>query len=134
MDHSELKAIFKQHGFPCGTGREYFFESHKQQEGKHYLSASWGDRIHGMHVYANTEPLDGQIRLTGIHVPVTLRRRGIGTRLMQAVEDWAQKHGINEIIADASGESHLFYSAIGFEHIRTLEGTNLKEMVKKLTK
>jgi len=51
----------------------------------------------------------------------SFRRRGIGTRLVDAVESWAKSHGATEMRLDTwefSGDPVNFYESIGYKSLK----------------
>jgi aminoglycoside 6'-N-acetyltransferase I len=55
--------------------------------------------------------------LEGIYVAPEHRRRGVATRLVEAVAAWGRDRGCRELASDAlldNAESHAFHRAIGF--------------------
>jgi aminoglycoside 6'-N-acetyltransferase I len=58
--------------------------------------------------------------LEGWYVDEDLRRRGIGTALVRAGEEWARQHGYRELASDAlldNTTSHRAHAALGFAEV-----------------
>jgi aminoglycoside 6'-N-acetyltransferase I len=58
--------------------------------------------------------------LEGWYVDEDLRRRGIGTALVRAGENWARQHGYREMASDAlldNTTSHRAHAALGFAEV-----------------
>jgi GNAT superfamily N-acetyltransferase len=52
--------------------------------------------------------------VTSIQVDPGARGRGVGRMLMQAAEEWARAHGLEQLLLWAAGDSPAFYEAVGF--------------------
>ncbi len=60
---------------------------------------------------------DTMANILGLAVKKELRRMGIGRRLMQSAEDWAEKIGASAVRLNsgaARNEAHIFYRSIGY--------------------
>jgi ribosomal protein S18 acetylase RimI-like enzyme len=99
--------------------------------------AEEGETIVGFLV-GNREP--GQVwHIVTIDVREQWRRRGVGTALMDAVEDWAAARGIKMLYLETAENNlaaHAFYAARGYEKVERLEryyanGTAAWIMVKR---
>ncbi len=58
--------------------------------------------------------------LEGWFVEETARRKGVGSALVIAIEDWGRKHGCTELASDTEIEnavSHAAHRAVGFEEL-----------------
>ena len=58
-------------------------------------------------------------RITSFVITSDLRRRGIGTALLDACERWAAEHGAERVeitSGDARDDAHAFYERRGFAH------------------
>ena len=69
------------------------------------------DHVHG----CDTTPV---AFLEGIFVHPDYRNRGLGTRLLQAVQGWAREAGCTELASDAdlaNRTSQVFHAARGFQ-------------------
>jgi aminoglycoside 6'-N-acetyltransferase I len=58
--------------------------------------------------------------LEGWYVDEDVRRRGIGTALVRAGEEWARRHGYRELASDAlldNTTSHRAHEALGFVEV-----------------
>lgn len=58
----------------------------------------------------------------GLVVSNTQRRRGVGRRLIEAVEQWARSRGLGQVTLRSNivrPESHPFYEQIGFVRHKT---------------
>jgi GNAT superfamily N-acetyltransferase len=61
--------------------------------------------------------------LEGWYVDADARRRGIGTALVRAAEEWARAKGFREFASDAqltNAASHLAHAALGFIEVERL--------------
>jgi GNAT superfamily N-acetyltransferase len=73
--------------------------------------------------------LDQQILETGSRVEVaalvvdeTVRRSGIGRRLMERAEEWTRERGYNTVQLRSNvtrAAAHTFYERLGYKHIKT---------------
>jgi GNAT superfamily N-acetyltransferase len=60
--------------------------------------------------------------LNGLIVSESQRSRGAGARLLEAVEDWARKHGCPSMSVRSNvirERAHKFYERQGYEHYKT---------------
>lgn len=60
--------------------------------------------------------------ILGLVVDESVRRGGIGRRLVQAAEQWAVARGLSEVSvrsAVARAESHPFYQQLGYERVKS---------------
>ncbi|MFN2623402.1 MAG: N-acetyltransferase family protein [Chthoniobacterales bacterium] len=60
--------------------------------------------------------------ICGLVVGAGQRGKGIGRRLIEAVEEWAPSHGLKQISVRSNvirPESHPFYESVGFERYKT---------------
>lgn len=76
--------------------------------------------IHGVMRYLLEEPPHAFIG--GLVVADGHRSRGIGAKLMAAIEEWAVKQGGGEVhvYSNVTRErAHLFYERIGYKHTKT---------------
>jgi GNAT superfamily N-acetyltransferase len=76
--------------------------------------------IHG----AEQDLLEAERRceILGLVVDQTQRRRGIGRRLVSALEQWASSRGLLEISVRSNvvrPESHQFYDDLGYQRVKT---------------
>lgn len=65
---------------------------------------------------------DATVEIGGLIVDQESRRQGVGRALMQAVEQWTQKRGFNEILLATRidrKDAQAFYKALGFEFVHT---------------
>jgi GNAT superfamily N-acetyltransferase len=63
-----------------------------------------------------------RVEIGGLIVDDRLRRKGIGRRLVRAVEDWALEQGAVELSVrcrEDRAESHRFYESLSFTHTKT---------------
>ena len=63
-----------------------------------------------------------RVEIGGLLVDARWRRRGLGRRLVRAVEDWAIRHGAIELSVrcrEERTESHKFYEKLLFQHTKT---------------
>ncbi len=78
----------------------------------------------------NTEmPPSDHIYITNIDVKQDFRRKGIGVKLIQCIEDWARQRGINKIYLDvdyANTTARDFYEKQGYGTIRETRLKRLK--------
>jgi GNAT superfamily N-acetyltransferase len=59
--------------------------------------------------------------VNGVYVRERFRRRGIGTVLMQRVEDWARRKGCTMVRLRASEDGAALYTTLGFVSGREME-------------
>jgi GNAT superfamily N-acetyltransferase len=60
--------------------------------------------------------------ILGLVVDSAYRRRGVGRRLMAAVEEWAAARGVEQLTVRsniARQESHPFYEGLGYARVKT---------------
>jgi GNAT superfamily N-acetyltransferase len=65
---------------------------------------------------------DYRVEIGGLIVDERCRRSGIGRRLVQAIENWAEEHGAAELSVrcrEERAESHKFYEGLSFRPIKT---------------
>jgi len=58
-------------------------------------------------------------QLTTLVVSSATRRRGIGARLVKAIEDWARQQGCTRVTLTTGlqrADAHRFYEVSGYEH------------------
>ena len=70
--------------------------------------------------FANSNTESPCAFLEGWWVDADVRRRGIGRKLVAAVEDWARDQGFRELGSDAlldNLDSHRAHGAVGFQQI-----------------
>ncbi len=61
---------------------------------------------------------DGYAEIGGLVVTETVRRRGVGRRLLRRAEAWAAAHGYGEVRLRSGlhrKEAHVFYQKVGYE-------------------
>ncbi len=93
------------------SGRDAFFVAFREEELLGFAQVSLRDcYVEGTH----TSPVG---YLEGIYVKEDMRRLEIGTRLVEACEEWARDLGCTEFASDChldNEESILFHRALGF--------------------
>lgn len=66
---------------------------------------------------------DGRIAETlGLVVADSARKKGVGRKLVEAVEDWAATRGLTRLTVRSNvvrPESHAFYERLGYERYKT---------------
>ena len=82
------------------------------------------DRVVGWIHVADREILEvGRLaEILGLVVDASVRRLGIGQRLVAAAEAWAAAHGLPAVTVRSNivrPESHPFYEALGYVRIKT---------------
>lgn len=88
------------------------------------VSAGQRDSLNGwIHVEQSISLEIGDLaRISGLVVDTKARRRGIGARLVSAAEQWAATRGLSQIVVRSNivrDAAHDFYTAIGYERIKT---------------
>jgi GNAT superfamily N-acetyltransferase len=71
--------------------------------------------------------------LLGLVVDARHRGRGVGRRLVAAVEDWAAERGLDQMAVRsnvARTESHPFYERLGYARVKT-QHSYRKSLAKK---
>ena len=86
--------------------------------------AEMDDRIVGWTGAAEMEILvaDRYCELEGLVVADGKRGRGVGRRLVEAVEQWARSRGLNQVSLRSNvvrPESHAFYERLGYDRFKT---------------
>lgn len=64
---------------------------------------------------ARARRVDGAIKAERVAVLPAFRRRGIGHKLMRALESWAFEQGVNRVVLNAQESAIPFYKTIGYE-------------------
>lgn len=59
-------------------------------------------------------PYPDAIKIGRVAVAAPLRRRGLGTALLQHALTWAALHGVRQVVLDAQLDSVGFYRRLGF--------------------
>lgn len=83
-----------------------------------------GDRLRGwVHVEHRLSVEDGDFaEIVGLVIHPSVRRTGMGRRLVRAAEDWASERGVRTITVRsniARDASHPFYEALGYSRDKT---------------
>ncbi len=96
----------------------------RREERRVVLVATRGDRIAGWAAVCTDEPfVEGfGAHLEGLVVDETVRSRGVGAHLMEAVEAWARKRGCNEMRVQSNvvrRRAHAFYERHGYATIKS---------------
>lgn len=60
-------------------------------------------------------PATSWLHLGQVFVTATHRGQGIGTRLLEAVQDWARENGVDRVQLNARPEARSVYERAGFE-------------------
>jgi GNAT superfamily N-acetyltransferase len=72
-----------------------------------------------LHVQNLVERDEPGCEVAGLVVGQRFRRRGIGERLMEALEDEARRRGAKVMVLNTAhrrADAHAFYEALGYEH------------------
>jgi GNAT superfamily N-acetyltransferase len=67
---------------------------------------------------------EGDLTVGALAVDPTMRRKGVGTRLMEAVFDWARERGFRSMsleVVDTNPDARRLYERLGFAPIKTQE-------------
>ena len=109
----------------------------------HHRSQTWvaeeGREVTGF-LIAHQEPRR-VLHIVTIDVLKAWRRRRVGSRLMDAAEQWAQSHDLRLVGLETAEDNHVaqrFYAARGYRKVSEIEhyytdGTTAWVMVKELT-
>ena len=109
--------IFSDYVIPIRSTREFFVEFMRSVGGRmgDIIVALQADEIVG---YVNPV-LDGkQVWIGGLGVVHRMRRAGVGTRLMEAAEEFAESKGAEEVILEvieANAAARSLYEGLGYE-------------------
>ncbi|HIH01797.1 TPA: GNAT family N-acetyltransferase [Thermoplasmata archaeon] len=109
--------IFSDYVIPIRSSREFFVEFMRSVGGRmgDIIVAHQGDDIVG---YVNPV-LDGrQVWIGGLGVVPRMRRDGVGTKLMEAAEEFAESMGADEVILEvieANTAARRLYEGLGYE-------------------
>ena len=71
--------------------------------------------------FLHHEPLEGEAYIDGLAVASEFRGRGIGTRLIDALERWAADRGMETLcleVVDINSRAEKLYRTLGFETVR----------------
>lgn len=85
---------------------------------------------------SSSRVLPPHVYLANLRVDEMMRRKGIGTSLMKAVEEYASSNNINTIILSVDHDNHgaiQMYQRHGFEHVEENEGYEYGSMMKILS-
>lgn len=85
---------------------------------------------------SSSKVLPPHVYLANLRVDEMMRRKGIGTSLMKAVEEYASSNNINTIILSVDHDNHgaiQMYQRHGFEHVEENEGYEYGSMMKILS-
>ena len=135
MEESEKQGLCSLMRVCLEENFEHYSEDHTVEAGSHGNRGVWLVYCVGSMNTSNmmrTLRFDLNIREDNCHiawfiVPEKLRRRGIGTQLYGALEEFCRKKGLTKIEVDASGEEPKFYEVVGMKS----SGSSI-EMVKYL--
>ena len=106
-------------GYPCEEKLVFGRLANLDADRELVLVAELDNRIVGFIHAEKYEPLYSQcmINILGIAVDNTFQRRGIGRKLIEALENWAQSCGITTIRLNSGilrTDAHVFYRKLGF--------------------
>jgi GNAT superfamily N-acetyltransferase len=79
------------------------------------------DRVVGIataHVYVTLHGEHPAAMLSGLVVDDTVRGRGVGRRLVDAIGVWARRHGARKLVVTTAlrrAGAHAFYERLGFQ-------------------
>jgi GNAT superfamily N-acetyltransferase len=125
-DAARLTALSAQLGYPVA-----------QEEVEARLATILADNDHALLVAENSanvvvgwahgfiRPLlvEGRhVEVGGLVVDETVRGRGVGEKLMEAIEDWARERGCQYIYLRSNAirqDAHRFYERVGYEKVKT---------------
>ncbi len=88
---------------------------HTRLQASHTLVAKIGDQVAG---FANLEP-DG--RLDCFYIGADMQRRGVGARLLAAIEEAAHSRNLARLFTEASITARPFFEQHGFSVLRQQE-------------
>lgn len=81
-----------------------------------------GEVVGWIHVYLCLQVIaDREAEIGGLVVDEAYRSQGIGTRLVQAAEDWARAYGCQGLTVRANvvrERAHAFYRRLGFREVK----------------
>lgn len=125
-DAAELARLTSQLGYPASEASirarlTRMLESSEDcllvAEGSGGELAGW---VHGF--LSQLLESDYRVEIGGLLVDAPWRRKGIGRRLVRAVEEWAAEHGAVELSVrcrEERTEAHQFYENLLFQHAKT---------------
>ena len=120
-DLGQVYAI-EQESFPEGPYPPIVFANLLVLAGRGFIVAWWGDSVVGYVVGASA---GGEGMIQSVAVTPSLRRRGVGARLMESVVDHlSEKHGRISLLVDASNEAaiRLYHKSSFSETGRVIRG------------
>lgn len=122
-DASAVAGLLGELGYPTDAGRvKRRLERLGADPASRMFVAEIGHEVAGfagLHVMNLVEQDELACVLTAVVVSERHRRRGIGTLLVQAVEEEARARGSSRIVlgaAEQRSEAHAFYERLGYEH------------------
>jgi GNAT superfamily N-acetyltransferase len=124
-DASEMARLAGELGYPLAPDEMRRRLERILPDSHHYIAvASSGQRIMGwMHVERRISLEGGErAELMGLIVEPTVRRRGIGRRLVDMAENWVLAKGLAQLTVRSNTArvlSHPFYEALGYQRAKT---------------
>jgi GNAT superfamily N-acetyltransferase len=125
-DADEIADLSAELGYPASQEQILNLLEHLKSRADHVvfvMEVPHGPIVGWIHAYLRYLLISGlSAEIGGIVIRTSYRRRGLGKKLLQHVEEWAGRHGC-ETVALYSGmhrdTAHLFYPNIGYTRIKS---------------
>jgi len=125
-DCNAMAGLAGQLGYDC-TGEEVRERLRRMQDSSHYavyVAELPGGQIAGWigaYLFRSVET-PSCAEINGLVVDQSIRSRGIGRRLLNTAEEWAQSIGCDTVSVRSNikrNSAHRFYIGNGYQHVKT---------------
>ncbi|MDQ0208486.1 GNAT family N-acetyltransferase [Alkalicoccobacillus murimartini] len=123
-DPPHLTHLMEQLGYPASSEeliqRFRLLDDHSDY---HTLVVEWNDQLigfAGLHRGLFYEANGSYVRIVAFVVDESIRRKGVGKKLIQAIEEWAIAQNISTLVLNSGNReerqaAHHFYTQMGFK-------------------